>query len=84
MTLSLVMSLSSCSTTVVIKTKAILPPPDLMDLCLYQNFAGTTTKELALYAIYLEKELDKCNLKQEKELQWFKDLQERLDKNENR
>ena len=77
------MTLFSCSATVVIKSKLIIPPPDLMELCLHTNFAGNTTRDLALHAIYLENELEKCNLKQEKELEWFKTMQERLD-NENK
>lgn len=76
------MILSSCSTTVVVKSKLLVPPSALTSLCEYDDFSGATQKDAILYIIYLQVELDKCNLKQEKELLWFERLQKSLDNDE--
>jgi len=62
--------------------KVITPPTDLTSLCLYTRPEILTQKQLYLYTLYLEEELEGCNLKQEKELQWFNDLKEKLQSDE--
>jgi len=71
------MSLSSCS-SLVIKTEILLPPDELTSLCPHKDFTGSTQKDLALWTLHLQEQLELCNLKQEKELQWFHDMQEKL------
>jgi len=73
---------SSCSTSTIIRSELIVPPKGLLAECSYEKFEGTTQKALLLHDFYLQEQLDKCNLKQQKLLQWYKDLQEEL-KNEN-
>lgn len=69
---------SSCSTNTTIRSELIVPPKDLLAKCSYEKFEGTTQKALLLHDFYLQEQLDKCNLKQEKLLQWYKDLQAEL------
>ena len=71
------MNLSSCS-TLVVKTEILVPPEELTSLCPHKEFTGTTQRDLALWTLHLEKQLELCNLKQEMELQWFHDMQLRL------
>jgi len=72
------MSFLSCSSRVVVKSKVVIPPAELMTTCPYKDFEGSTEKDLAMYFLHLQKQLDLCNLKQTEELLWFKELQESL------
>lgn len=73
------MSLSSCFSSVEIRRELIRPPAPLTSLCPYKSQPDLyTEQELALWLIHLTEQLDKCNLKQEEELQWFIDLEEKL------
>lgn len=74
------MSLSSCFSSVEIKRELIRPPEALTSPCPYRAEPDLYTQQaLGLWIIHLTEQLDKCNLKQEQELTWFIDLQEKLD-----
>jgi hypothetical protein len=57
----------------------ILPPHEFTTVCPYTEFNGTTEQDLALYVTGLKESLDRCNLKQEQEAEWFKKLQADLE-----
>ena len=44
------------------------------------EFKGKTEGDLVLYVLELQQTLDECNLKQEKESEWFDDLKARLER----
>ena len=62
----------------------MIPPAELTTQCPVVQTPLRTESDIVRYIILLEETLEECNLKQEKELQWFKELQENLDDNKKR
>lgn len=58
---SLILSLSGCSTKVVPKTKVVLPPSILLGDCPIPRIGGDTVKDLMDYSLELQAQLKLCN-----------------------
>jgi len=71
------MTLLSCSGKGKTILRIVSPPYELTTQCPYEEFEGSTEKELAIYIFSLQAKLDECNAKQKNEAEWF----ERMHKN---
>ena len=66
------LSLSGCFKDVLIIKEPMLPPLELMQDCPVPEFRGRTEADLVGYALTLKKELEICNLKLQKQRQWYR------------
>ena len=73
--LSLILSLSSCSTTTQTKYIVKRPPVEHTDRREIPEFEGSTVSDLTMYTLDLIGELEKSNLDKTKILRWFEELE---------